>query len=83
MMRDPLIRAWAILIAASLLATGAALSPLPGRVAMVVVLLLAWVKARVVLGAYLELETYPPLRRAFDWALAGFMLLAGGLYLAG
>ncbi|MDO5705345.1 MAG: cytochrome C oxidase subunit IV family protein [Paracoccus sp. (in: a-proteobacteria)] len=80
-MRDPLIRAWLILIAASLGATAAALSPLPGRVAMVVVLALAWVKARVVLAAYLELDETPPIRRAFDLALALFMALAGLLYL--
>ncbi|MDO5630317.1 MAG: cytochrome C oxidase subunit IV family protein [Paracoccus sp. (in: a-proteobacteria)] len=81
-MRDPLIRAWLVLIAASLLATAASLSPLPGRLAMVAVLLLAWVKARVVLGAYLELDETPAIRRAFDLALAVFMILAGLSYLA-
>ncbi|MDO5658545.1 MAG: cytochrome C oxidase subunit IV family protein [Paracoccus sp. (in: a-proteobacteria)] len=84
MTRDPLIRAWLWLLAASAgstlmaaLADGGA-----ARVAMLAVLVLAWIKARVVLGAYLELDHVPGVRRGFDLALGLFMVVAGGLYLA-
>lgn len=85
MTRDPLIRAWLWLIAASAgstLMAGLADSGATARVAMLAVLVLAWIKARVVLGAYLELDEMPATRRGFDLALGLFMAVAGGLYLA-
>ena len=85
MTRDPLIRAWFWLIAASVgstLMAGLADSGAAARVAMLAVLVLAWIKLRLVLGAYLELDHVPATRRGFDLALGLFMVVAGGLYLA-
>ncbi|MDO5647867.1 cytochrome C oxidase subunit IV family protein [Paracoccus sp. (in: a-proteobacteria)] len=81
-MTNPLIRAWLILIGASGAATVAALSPLPPGAQMVVILICAWIKARVVLGAYLELDHAPAMRRGFDIGLALFLLLAAALWSA-
>ena len=87
MTRDPLTRAWAALLVLSVASTVIALL-LPGlapnalRVAGVAILVLAWLKARVILGRYLGLAYYPAVGRGFGLVLALVMALAGGLYLA-
>lgn len=86
MKRDPLISAWALLVALSALATAvSALRPAgPPWVALTcgaVILALACAKAQVILSRYLELAEYPgPLRAASTvlalWAIAVLALLA-------
>ncbi|WP_297771757.1 nitric oxide reductase F protein [uncultured Roseovarius sp.] len=50
--------------------------------AAVVVMALAWQKARIILGKYLGLVQAPGWQRGFDVALTGYCLLLLGLYLA-
>ncbi len=86
MMRsDPLTRAWLALIALSGLSALAAAAIGRGydaRIAGGIVLLLALIKARVILSRYLGLADAPSWRRGFNAVLALFMLVALGLYLA-
>lgn len=84
---DPLIRAWALLIALSALATAVAvLRPANPRWAVIAVgamiLALAWIKARVILNSYLELSAHPGPRRAFGAVLGTWALAALVLYVA-
>lgn len=87
-MNDPLTKAWAALIGLSAVSTVIALS-LPGldaaalKGASALILLIAWLKARVILSRYLGLQAVPAIGRGFGLVLALFMLAAGGLYLAG
>ena len=46
-----------------------------------IILTLAWLKARVILGRYLGLAAAPFWRRGFNLSLALFCLLLLGLYL--
>ncbi|WP_158644556.1 cytochrome C oxidase subunit IV family protein [Paracoccus jeotgali] len=78
-------RAWISLIALSLLATAVALSQhlLPGSVqsvAGVVVLVLALIKARIILSDYLELAEAPDVLRSFTVGLSMFLIAASVLY---
>lgn len=80
-------RAWAALALLSALSTLLAQLPADwprpaGRAAGVAVLLVAGVKARVILSRYLGLRGAPGAQRAFDFALALFIAAAAGLYLA-
>lgn len=81
---DPLLRAWAWLMAASaatavltLATDGAPLGPL----AAAALLALAGVKAALILRRYLGLEAAPFWRRGFEAALGGALLLFLGLFL--
>lgn len=87
MRTDPLIRAWAVLIALSVAATAVALMRPAGPrwlviVAGAAILGLAWGKARVILGRYLELDAHPGPRRAFGAVLGLWALAALALYVA-
>ncbi len=85
MPRDPLLRAWGTLIGLSLGSTLLSLAPVPpglSAVAGALILGLAWLKARVILGRYLGLVAAPFWHRGFGISLAGFCLLLLGLYLA-
>ena len=85
--RDPLLRAWLTLIALSAGSTALALArpALPGQAVHAAIgaaiLLLAFVKARVILGRYLGLDAVPPIRRGFDAVLGLFFTAALVLYL--
>lgn len=81
-------RAWGWLIGLSFLATALALGqpllpPLAAKLAGLLVLAIAGLKARIILSDYLELAAAPRIRRGFTFALALFLLAAAGLYLAG
>ena len=83
---DPLLRAWITLIALSAGATALALiRPALGQVADAaagaVILGLAWLKARVILGRYLGLDAVPGARRAFGVVLGFFTAAALALFL--
>ncbi|MRX50472.1 hypothetical protein GI374_08465 [Paracoccus sp. S-4012] len=86
-MRDPLTRAWIWLLVLSAASTAIAIF-LPGlapdalRLTGVAILILAWMKARVILGTYLGLADYPAVGRGFGLALGLVMAVAFGLYLA-
>jgi len=84
MLRDPLLRAWAALLALSLGSTAVSLWHWPPGLTAVgggIILTLAWLKARVILGRYLGLAAAPFWRRGFNLSLALFCLLLLGLYL--
>lgn len=84
MTRRALYFAWGCLIALSLAST---LLSLPGLwahwpvVTGIAILVLAWLKARIILSQYLGLAAVPSWRRGFDFALALLCLLLLGLYL--
>jgi len=73
------IRAWLLLIGLSALTTALALAGGPG----LLILGIAWVKARLILGSYLGLDRAPSFRRGFDFVLAMMVAGMGALYLAG
>lgn len=77
-----LTRTWAYLVALSALT--AALTTLdPARPVLALgVLVLAGMKARLILGQYLRLTTAPPWRKGFDLALVLLLLAFAGLALA-
>lgn len=86
--RDPLIRAWLALVALSALATGVSLlrpetPPWAATAAGAVILVLAWLKARVILDRYLGLAGVPGARRGFGAGLGAFALAALVLYALG
>ena len=84
MVRDPLLRAWVWLIGLSLGSTAVSLWTWPPKLAALagtLVLMLAWLKARIILAYYLGLVRAPFWRRGFNIALAIFCLLLLGLYL--
>lgn len=85
MTRDPLLRAWAWLVALSIGSTIVALTVtrLQVTVAGVVILTLAWLKARVILARYLGLAGVPAIAFGFGLVLGLFMLACLALYLAG
>ncbi|WP_347265916.1 nitric oxide reductase F protein [Paracoccus sp. (in: a-proteobacteria)] len=84
---DILTRAWLALIGLSAVSTVIALV-LPRldanglKAASAVILVIAWLKARVILSRYLGLAAVPAIGRGFGLVLALFMLAAIGLYLA-
>lgn len=84
MATDPLMRAWAWLLALSLGSTVVSLWAWPDGLAPLAgatILVLAWLKARVILARYLGLAAAPFWRRGFDISLALFCLLLLGLFL--
>lgn len=85
---QPITRAWLILLVLSAASTAVSFGvtlkrpetiPLLGGV---VILLLAWAKARVIAARYLELAQAPAYLRGFSLVLALFMAGLLGLYLA-
>ncbi|MFC0341827.1 cytochrome C oxidase subunit IV family protein [Paracoccus niistensis] len=86
--RDPLIRAWLALVALSAVATAVSLfrpasPPWAATAAGAVILVLAWLKARVILDRYLGLAGVPSARRGFGAGLGAFALAALVLYALG
>lgn len=79
-----LFRAWGILIVLSLGSTVLSMIALPGlwmAVAGVSILVLAWIKARIVLAGYMGLVRAPAWQRGFDICLGLFAVMLVGLYL--
>jgi Prokaryotic Cytochrome C oxidase subunit IV len=85
MRTDPILRAWLSLLVLSAASVVAALVAGMGfgeSVVGVLVLLFAWMKARVILARYLGLWQAPSWQSGFNWVLGLFCLLLLGLYLA-
>lgn len=84
MTRNPTTKAWLQLLLLSglsvVLAAGAA-GLLDPSVTGVVVLALAWMKARVILSRYLGLWQAPVWQSGFNWVLALYCSLLLALYL--
>lgn len=80
-MIGPLDRAWLGLALLSAATTAVALSPLGAPWAGVLILAIAWAKARLIFLWYLELADVPGWRGGLLFGLALFMLLLFGLYL--
>lgn len=81
-----LTRTWGILIGLSLGSTGLAALVSRGeggQAALAIILLLAWIKAHLILKAYLGLGRIPRVLRGFDIVLAMTMIGMLGLALAG
>ena len=78
-----LTRAWAMLIALSILSTAVAALGLEGRWLALIVLPLAWAKARIILNRYLGLSQAPDIARGFAISLGLFMLVLIGLAVVG
>jgi len=81
----PLINAWIALIVLSLATTALSIAgsdktwvPVTGTA----ILLIAWIKARLVLARYMGLAAAPSWQGGFDICLGIFVLVLGGLYLA-
>lgn len=80
-----LVTAWVLLIGLSLLTTS--LSAISGSSAFdkavaAGVLILAGLKARLILGRYLDVQRSRFWTRGFDLAIGGFLVLCFGLHLA-
>lgn len=81
-------RAWLLLLALSAASTVVSFGVTLQRPASipflggVVILLLAWAKARIIAARYLELAAAPAYLRGFSFVLALFMAGLLGLYLA-
>ncbi|CTQ53632.1 hypothetical protein LP7551_02157 [Roseibium album] len=85
MKTDPILRAWfslLVLSGASVAAAFIAGAGMGESVVGVLVLLFAWMKARVILARYLGLWQAPFWQSGFNWVLGLFCLLLLGLYLA-
>lgn len=77
---------WRVLIALSLASTGLAAlvsSGQSGRLALGAILLLAWIKAHLILKTYLGLGRSPRILRGFDMVLGLAMIAMLGLALVG
>ncbi|MBJ6373071.1 nitric oxide reductase F protein [Sedimentitalea arenosa] len=84
MTRHALITAWLALLVFSFASTLISVFPVPTTVqpfAGAMILTLAWLKARVILGRYLGLVNAPFWARGFGISLALFCALLLGLYL--
>lgn len=82
----PLNKTWALLIGLSLVSTGLAAlvsQGQAGQAALAAILLLAWIKAHLILRDYLGLGRIPAVLRGFDIALGLVMMAMLGLGLAG
>ncbi|MGB4829362.1 MAG: cytochrome C oxidase subunit IV family protein [Paracoccaceae bacterium] len=79
---SPVTRAWAILLALSAASTGLAASGIAGAGLSLSVLVLAGMKARVILGAYLGLASAPSWQRGFDLTLGLFLAVLAVLAIA-
>lgn len=75
-------RAWVILMALSLAATGIAWSQSGGIATGLAILVLAWGKASVILNRYLGLAQAPDIARGTGVVLALFMAGVMGLAIA-
>lgn len=75
-------RAWAWLVALSLISTGVATLGLQPRWLAVIVLPLAWAKAQIILDRYLGLAQAPAIARGFALVLGAFMALLIALAVA-
>lgn len=80
MTRDPLLLAWAALVALSLAGTGLAMWS-PGSALGPLALLLGFFKGRIILHRYLGLARARRWRRGFDLVLAAFCTLLAALSL--
>ena len=79
-----LILGWAMLIGFSTVSTFVSILPVPSQwhaASGAIVLLLAWLKARVILSRYLGLCAAPFWARGFGLALGVFCTVLLGLYL--
>lgn len=80
---EPLTRAWFALIllsgASTVLAGMTSLNAAPA-LAGAAILLVAWMKARVILSRYLGLWQAPAWRAGFNWVLGIYCLFLLGLY---
>lgn len=84
MVREPLLRAWLLLLLLGAGSTLFAVLDLRGVAPAAVgglILMLSWLKARIILSRYLGLWRAPTWRAGFDWVLGFFCLLLCGLYL--
>lgn len=84
---DRLTRAWLALLLFSAVSTVVALAlptldPVWVRVAGILILVLAWLKARVILARYLDLDRVPRIGRGFGLVLGLVMAAAAALFLA-
>ncbi len=78
-----LASAWLVLIGLSAVSTLLSLGLIEGAAAGVILLGLAWFKARIILDDYLGLRAAPFWRRGFSFVLAIYAAGLLGLYLAG
>lgn len=79
-------KTWALLISLSLASTGLAAlvsQGQTGQAALAVILLLAWLKAHLILRDYLSLGRCPVVLRGFDITLGLALMAMLGLGLAG
>lgn len=76
-----LLRAWVILISLSLGSALVTVLALDRRIGGTLVLLLALLKARVILSRYLGLDAAPRWRRGFNLTLGLFCAVLLGLFL--
>ncbi|PVB62364.1 cytochrome C oxidase subunit IV family protein [Labrenzia sp. 011] len=85
MIRDATTRAWVMLMMLSAASVMVALTDGAGfgaSSAGAVILLFAWMKARVILARYLGLWQAPGWLSGFNWVLGLYCLLLLGLFLA-
>jgi cytochrome c oxidase subunit IV len=78
-----MIEAWVLLVVLSASTTALTFIEMSGRSRMIIaagVLVLAGLKARIILTRYLQLRNSRFWTRAFDLAIGGFLLLSFGLY---
>ncbi|MFA9474158.1 MAG: cytochrome C oxidase subunit IV family protein [Filomicrobium sp.] len=78
-----LIEAWAVLVGLSAATTILSIFEVSGRGGVIIagfVLLLAGIKARVILSRYLQLRNSRFWTRSFDFAIGSFLLLSFGLF---
>lgn len=89
MMADPLIRAWLWLLGLSLVSTALAVltegahGGAVTRLAGAAIVLVAFLKARVILRDYLDLARAPSFGPGFVAGIALLLAVLGGIYLAG
>lgn len=78
-----LTQTWGVLIGLSLGSTALAAQGSSGPLALGAILLLAWIKAHLILKTYLGLGRLPPILRGFDIVIGLVMMAMLGLGLAG
>ncbi|MCV2890273.1 cytochrome C oxidase subunit IV family protein [Ruegeria aquimaris] len=79
--RPGLTTAWLALLVLSLASTGATVLPVPQQIVATAVLVLALIKARVILARYLELSAARSWLSGLSVVIAGFFALVLGLFL--
>ncbi|GMG84386.1 hypothetical protein LNKW23_36020 [Paralimibaculum aggregatum] len=82
-LRDPLTRAWLLLLGLSLCTTAIAITRdrLPAALAGALLLGFAWAKMRIIMRGYLGLAAVPAIARGFDVALGAAAVLIYALFL--